>query len=150
MNRHHDEPVSLFKAACEQFRASLSEKQRQIFKEYPDAISMLDAIRGQAEQHPTHKALLARCCKKIFALSTMMEPYFEVINLFVSSHPEFAGIAWGALRLVFVVRPIHPLHPRFAFGPSWAESVLVGNKPCAVPRPGLRVIRDDEHAVAGI
>lgn len=112
--RHHDEPTSLFKSACEQFRASLSEKQRQVFKEYPDATSMLKALRDQAEQHPRHRSLLTRCCKKILALSTMMEPYFDVINIFVSSHPEFAAIAWGALRLVFVVRPaLRPFHPRF-------------------------------------
>lgn len=136
--RHHDEPTSLFKSACEQFRASLSEKQRQVFKEYPDATSMLKALRDQAERHPTHRSLLTRCCKKILALSTMMEPYFDVINIFVSSHPEFAAIAWGALRLVFVVCPaIHPFQPPLG---SWTESVLVGNKSCAVPRASLRVV----------
>jgi hypothetical protein len=42
-----------------------------------------------------------------------MEPYFEVINIFVSSHPEFAALVWGALRLVFVVRILlDPTRPR--------------------------------------
>jgi hypothetical protein len=111
--RYHDEPISVFKAACEQFRASLSESQRQLFKEYPDANSMLEAIRIQAETHPTHRTMLTRCCKRIAALSIKMEPYFDVINIFVSSHPEFAAIVWGALRLVFVVRILlKPTHPR--------------------------------------
>jgi hypothetical protein len=46
---------------------------------------------------------MARCLRGVSALATMLGPFFEVVNLFVSSHPEFAAIAWGAIRLVFVV-----------------------------------------------
>lgn len=141
-----DEPVSIFKAACEQFRASLSEKQRQMFKEYSDAKSMLAAIQSQAEEHPTHRSVLTRCCKKIAALSTMLEPYFEVINLFVSSHPEFAGIAWGSLRLVFTVR----ISPVVSMKSARTEGSSDGNKPCPVPRACLRIIRDHEPEVASL
>ncbi len=107
------ESLSIFTNACEKFRASLSDAQRQQFVEYPDAQSMLDAIQGQAEQHPSHKTVLARCCKLIAEVSTRLSPYFNVINIFVSSHPELAGLVWGSLRLVFVVRLPHPFNLKF-------------------------------------
>ena len=64
---------------------------------------MLEAIHDQAQNHPTHKSLLMRCSKNIAFLAAKLGPYFEIINIFVSSHPEFAGLAWGSLRLVFLV-----------------------------------------------
>ncbi|KAH6681135.1 hypothetical protein F5X68DRAFT_263480 [Plectosphaerella plurivora] len=45
---------------------------------------------------------MARCLRGVSALANMLEPFFEVVNLFVSSHPEFAAIAWSAIRLVFM------------------------------------------------
>lgn len=64
---------------------------------------MLEAIGQQTKNHPSHSSLLTKCCKKIQDLSNKLEPYFEIINLFVQTHPEFAGLAWGSIRLVFLV-----------------------------------------------
>lgn len=41
--------------------------------------------------------------QRISNLAKCLQPYFEVIGLVVSSHPEFSAIVWGALRLVFQV-----------------------------------------------
>lgn len=98
-----EEPLSIFTTACENFRSSLPEAQRRQFVEYPNAKSMLEAIRQQAEQHPSQKTALAKCCRAIAEISTKLGPYFDVIGIFVSSHPEFSGLVWGSLRLVFLV-----------------------------------------------
>ncbi|XXG95139.1 hypothetical protein Hte_001399 [Hypoxylon texense] len=39
--------------------------------------------------------------QRISSLASCLRPYFQVIDIFVSSHPEFAALVWGALRLVF-------------------------------------------------
>jgi hypothetical protein len=39
----------------------------------------------------------------IAAIGGSLEPYFDAIGIFVQSHPEFAAIVWGALRLVIKV-----------------------------------------------
>jgi hypothetical protein len=46
---------------------------------------------------------LSSLCRKIERFATAWEPFFEVTNIFVQTHPEFAGLAWGAIRLVFLV-----------------------------------------------
>lgn len=56
----------------------------------------------QLNSHRTSRLLDA--CKKVDHFRKSMEPLFEVVNIFVSTHhPEWAGIAWGAIRLVFQV-----------------------------------------------
>lgn len=97
------DPVSIFNVACTEFRSSLSKEQLEIFQEYPNAKSMLAAVQCQAEIHPSQKSTLMRCCKGVSALAERLDPFFDIIALFVSAHPEFAAIAWGSLRLVFVV-----------------------------------------------
>ena len=96
-------PESIFETACKEFRASLSKSQLDVFASFPDARSMLTSIEQQANTHPTHKSALTRCCHKIEKISNRLSPFMRVIDLMVSSHPEFAAIAWGSLSLVFTV-----------------------------------------------
>ncbi|KAJ3535001.1 hypothetical protein NM208_g7314 [Fusarium decemcellulare] len=37
---------------------------------------------------------------KIRTFSDKLSPYFKIIDIFCSTHPEWANIAWGALRLI--------------------------------------------------
>jgi hypothetical protein len=65
---------------------------------------MLAVITQQAKGHPIHGSRLTACCRKISALAAKFSPFFDVVNIFVSTHPDYMGIAWGAIRLVFQVR----------------------------------------------
>ena len=47
---------------------------------------------------------LLATCKVIDRFSKLWSPFFDIIGIFVSSHPEYAAFAWGAIRLVFLVR----------------------------------------------
>lgn len=64
---------------------------------------MLAVVEQQAKAHPVHKTRLTSCCKKINTLAVKLSPFFDVVSIFVQSHPEYSGIAWGAIRLVFQV-----------------------------------------------
>ncbi|KAH7308642.1 hypothetical protein B0I35DRAFT_442341 [Stachybotrys elegans] len=106
MDSHHShrvDSISIFQEACDRFQSSLSDRQRQQFKRFPDATSMLRSIEAEVKHHPVHKSLLTLCCKKISALSEKLSPFFKVIDILVSSHAEFAAIAWGSVRLVFML-----------------------------------------------
>lgn len=96
-------PESVFETASKEFRASLSKSQLDMFKAFPDARSMITSIEKQANTHPTHKSALTKCCRKIEKISNRLSPFMRVIDLMVSSHPEFAAIVWGSLSLVFTV-----------------------------------------------
>jgi hypothetical protein len=40
---------------------------------------------------------------RIKTFSSRLQPYFDILNIVVQSHPEWAAIAWGAIRLVLQV-----------------------------------------------
>ncbi|KAJ3539608.1 hypothetical protein NM208_g5417 [Fusarium decemcellulare] len=91
------QPYEIFRDACQEFRDALTEKDKTLFNELPDATSMLKATHQHVESHPVHSSALTRCCRGINSLANRLSPYFDVANLFVSSQPEFAAIAWGSL-----------------------------------------------------
>lgn len=64
---------------------------------------MLEGIKEIASKHPTHRSKLMKCCVDIQGLASVLSPYFEVVNIVVQVSPEYAGVAWGALRLIFIV-----------------------------------------------
>lgn len=41
----------------------------------------------------------------IHRFGKLLQNYFEVVDIFVSSRPEYAAIAWGAIRLALKVSP---------------------------------------------
>ncbi|KAF5645963.1 NACHT domain protein [Fusarium tjaetaba] len=101
------EPYEIFREACHEFRSSLTEKDKALFKEFSDAKSMLATITEDAKSHPVHSSTLTRCCKGINSIANRLSPFFDIASLFVSSHPEFAALAWGSIRLVFVLGSNH-------------------------------------------
>ncbi|KAF2185894.1 hypothetical protein K469DRAFT_687714 [Zopfia rhizophila CBS 207.26] len=97
-------PKHIFEEACAAFRSALTEDDRKLFKEFESAQSMLQEIGNHAKTHPVHHSRLTKCCKKIHGLAEKLSQYFEIINIFIQSNPEFAALAWGSLRLIFLVR----------------------------------------------
>lgn len=54
-------------------------------------------------RHKSKVSRLIACCNIIKRVAQAWEPFFEVITILVSSHPEYAACAWSAIRLVFLV-----------------------------------------------
>ena len=97
-----DSAQGLFILALQNFKSSLSEDDRVEFHDFRDAESMVKAINEQVS-HTKEKNRLLACCRQIEKFAKKWEAFFEVINIFISTHPEWAGLAWGAIRLVFKV-----------------------------------------------
>ncbi|GAB1317800.1 NACHT domain-containing protein [Madurella fahalii] len=92
--------LGLFAEALKKFQAIIPQDERAAFDQFGSCGSMLEVIEAQAAKSP-EKSRLLRCCKKINHFATRWEPFFEITNIVVSSHPEWAALAWGAVRLVF-------------------------------------------------
>lgn len=75
-----------------------------MFVSYPTGASMLRAMQDFAESKAGDRTLLERMLARIERISTRLKPFFQVIEIFVSSNPEYAAIAWGSIRLIFMVR----------------------------------------------
>jgi hypothetical protein len=93
-----------FVTATQEFIDSLPDGAKSRFQrvDNPEAmvISIQDYIKLLESQD---KSRLLRACTKIVKLGNVLKPYFQVVDIFESSHPDWAGIAWGAVRLVFQV-----------------------------------------------
>jgi hypothetical protein len=46
---------------------------------------------------------LLDACKKIDRFGKALEPFFKILEIFVSSDPNWAATFWGAIRMVFLV-----------------------------------------------
>jgi hypothetical protein len=44
-----------------------------------------------------------RVVGSVKAFRDTLQPYFQIIDIFVSSNPQYAAIVWGAVRLIFQV-----------------------------------------------
>ncbi|KAI2465209.1 hypothetical protein F4781DRAFT_38570 [Annulohypoxylon bovei var. microspora] len=92
--------LNLFISARTSFQATIPEQDRSSFTEFLGSDSFMKDIEAQINKSP-EKNRLYRCCKKIDNFAKRWQPFFEITDIFVSSHPEWAALAWGAVRLVF-------------------------------------------------
>jgi hypothetical protein len=98
-----NDATQVFEDAIKDFRASLGSAERAQFKEFGTAREMIKDLENACEDvRNGHK--LSKLCKRISRFASAWEPFFEITSIFVQTHPEFAGIAWGAIRLVFLVK----------------------------------------------
>lgn len=65
---------------------------------------MLESVRQIAEGHPAHQSCLTKVCRRIDNFASRLESFFEIIDIFVHTNPQYSGLVWGAIRLVFLVR----------------------------------------------
>jgi hypothetical protein len=45
-----------------------------------------------------------RVLSPVKVLSDVLEPYLDILGVFVNSNPEYAALVWGAFRLILKVR----------------------------------------------
>jgi hypothetical protein len=94
----------VFATAAKRFYDELSEEDKQNFRRLDDPGDMIASIRQHVVQLNSQRtSKLLNACQKIEQFSKAMEPFFKIIDLFVSSHSDWAAIVWGAIRLVFQV-----------------------------------------------
>ncbi|KAK1825634.1 hypothetical protein QBC39DRAFT_270676 [Podospora conica] len=92
----------LFQEATATFLESLSEEERLQFLSCHSPQALVADI---AALYPNldPKSLPGRMSKTAETISSFSEklrPYFEIMGIFVQSHPEWAALAWGAIRLI--------------------------------------------------
>lgn len=85
----------------------LSEDDRVAFQALDTAEDMVGSIEQYIEHLNSQRtSRLLGACKKISQFGKAIEPFFKIIDIFISSHPDWAAIFWGAIRMVFQVRLI--------------------------------------------
>ena len=92
----------LFTASMSAFRDTLSDSDRASWQQCSTATAMIQELEALCSKHARSNQVTA-CLKKIKAFSDSFEPFFDIINIFVQVKPEWFGLFWGTIRLIFKV-----------------------------------------------
>lgn len=71
---------------------------------------MIDDTKSQVLKGRKSQKRMTSCFARIERFAQTWEAYFDVIGIFVSTHPEWCGLFWGVLRLVFLVEAFQEQH----------------------------------------
>lgn len=87
------------------FRDSLPSSDRAQLAQCDNSESLILNIETIAYNFKNRSSIsrLIACCGIIKRFAEAWEPFFQITNILVSSHPEYAAFAWGAIRLLFLV-----------------------------------------------
>ncbi|XXH00175.1 hypothetical protein Hte_006517 [Hypoxylon texense] len=95
------EVTKIFNEALGFFIGNLSQPEKKYFSEHENAQSVIIAIKAIAETHPVHRSRLTTACRKFQHLVSRLQPYFDVVEVFVQAKPEYMALIWGSLKMIF-------------------------------------------------
>ncbi|KAH0559610.1 hypothetical protein GP486_003875 [Trichoglossum hirsutum] len=105
-HQRQDEANDVFDNVITGFRDSLSPKEKEMFKWFNSSEEMLSDLQSRCK-NVQNDHTLSSLCRKIERLAAVWKPFFEIITIFVRNPSEFAGLAWGAIHLVFLLGTKH-------------------------------------------
>jgi hypothetical protein len=89
------------------FKADLSVEDKALMSKIETPESLVDMLTAHVNSLNTpHRSRLHDAITNVASFAKSLGPYFGIVEMIVSSHPEYAAIAWGGVRLVFQVRKI--------------------------------------------
>jgi hypothetical protein len=92
----------IFEAARDRFLGSLSPEDRLLYSPCASAEDFREAVK-KLEAIATPVGRRGKAMRCVYTLSKRLEPYFEVMNIFIQSNPQYSALFWGAFRLVLQV-----------------------------------------------
>jgi hypothetical protein len=64
---------------------------------------MIQRFNQLVKDNGSRSVKTQRAMKVTAKLADTLGPYFEVVNIYVQSHPEYAALVWGTLRFILLV-----------------------------------------------
>ncbi|KAI0055544.1 hypothetical protein BV25DRAFT_1895091 [Artomyces pyxidatus] len=102
-------PNPVFQAAFEAYKKRLLPEELEDFR--PSSPQEIIAQANKLNADHRKKSRARRCIEMVSELVQPLEAFFSAVDNGVSSHPEVAGIVWGAIR--FVVQGINSVAAHF-------------------------------------
>ncbi|KAL1874562.1 hypothetical protein Daus18300_003581 [Diaporthe australafricana] len=96
-----DEASKLFQEALQSFTDSIPPADRDAFREFKDAQTMVASIEAISKSHHVQDSRITAAFRKFEGFVAYLEPYFQIVDTFVSAKPECAALVWGSLRMIF-------------------------------------------------
>ncbi|KAI1762746.1 hypothetical protein GGR53DRAFT_467992 [Hypoxylon sp. FL1150] len=98
------DPEETFNRARDEFLAGLSDQDRSLYSPCTSPDDLIKAIEElkiiTQSQDRRHQDKARRWIGAISRLCAALKPYLTIIDVFVSSNPEYAALVWGSLHLI--------------------------------------------------
>jgi hypothetical protein len=94
----------VFAAARDRFLDSLEDDERMLFSPCASAEDLLGGLKKLniiAKKLQTQRS--SGLLDQVKKFSDRLKPFFEIVDIFISSNPQYTALVWGALRLVLKV-----------------------------------------------
>lgn len=92
----------IFTEATRDFQASLPDDEKADYHPIRSSDEMLESVKQYIDKLQTREdSRLTRACTKINTFGKALEPFFSVVDALVSTHPDWAGFFWAAVRITF-------------------------------------------------
>ncbi|KAF7540539.1 hypothetical protein G7Z17_g12163 [Cylindrodendrum hubeiense] len=95
------EASAIFATVSEEFKKSLQGEVWKKISDYQDADAMLKGAADLLRKHSAQPSKLRASIAAVDRIASRWRPYFNVVDVFVQSNPEYAALAWGSLRVMF-------------------------------------------------
>lgn len=104
MNRYVD-ALQRLSDVSSGFRQGLTADDKALCDEVKTRDVMLNALTKEcaSSSRKDDNGKLFRFLGAMDRFSDHLRPFFDVIDMIISSHPDYAAIAWGGLKLLFLV-----------------------------------------------
>jgi hypothetical protein len=79
-----------------------NEKGEAWVSAHGSANDVLQAVREAQDNYSAKRT--SKAWKWLTQLSTRINYYGSILDVLVQHHPEYAALAWGAMKVLFVVR----------------------------------------------
>ncbi|KAF1846337.1 uncharacterized protein K460DRAFT_377572 [Cucurbitaria berberidis CBS 394.84] len=86
------DPQALFASIYEKFKDALPPGIQKDFAGFKSPSEMLQNFNRLVEDSKSRSGMAGRSLKVTAKLAEKLGPYFEVINIYVQSHPEYAAL----------------------------------------------------------
>ncbi|KAH7155898.1 hypothetical protein EDB81DRAFT_376066 [Dactylonectria macrodidyma] len=91
--------TEIFEAAQDRFLGSLQPEDHRFYSPCASSTDFLDALKKLecVAKGSSRRAKNLRC---LHSLTKHLQPFFNVVNIFIQSNPDVSALFWGSFRLV--------------------------------------------------
>ena len=98
------DPRALFASIYKGFNDALPQDIQKDFVGIKDPALALERFNRLVKDSESSSVKTRRAMKVTAKLADKTGPYFEVVNIYIQSHPEYAALVWGTLRFILLER----------------------------------------------
>jgi Cdc6-like AAA superfamily ATPase len=102
-NSANRDPQAIFATVYEKFKHTLPQDIQNDLMRFKDSSKLVENFNQLAADSLSRPGRAGRSLQMIARIADTLRPYFEVVDIYVQSHPEYAGLVWGTLRFIFTV-----------------------------------------------